>query len=318
MSSITCEFCFSQFTGSAQPDTRTVQCPDCGEETSALPDDAIDSATYSVTGSDAEEDLAESEESESESYGFSTSDDEFGALEVTGEVISDDDAPAVVPARRRKKRKSGKRKKKKKAPAESGTNAIGQMVSSIVDILSGYPKVIVGVLVWIVFMVCYQSGVFESREQEVFHNLTGEGRTTGEWLTVVRNYEEQSADGEISMKAKSLYMRISRKMSTFLGADPAAIPDLFTALQEDPERSRLPELAETVLGKFRKTNKKPLISDLEDGLESGHPKVILWSIRLLAIHRSEASGSADAVAEFVNSDDQEIAGAASETLSQIR
>jgi hypothetical protein len=93
---------------------------------------------------------------------------------------------------------------------------------------------------------------------------------------------------------------------------------LFQALQENPERSRLPRLAEQVLEKFQKNNTKPLVGDLEDGLESGHPKVILWSIRLLAMHGTAASGSADAVAEFADSDDQEIADAAGETLTKIR
>jgi hypothetical protein len=321
MSETTCEFCFAQFTSSAAADAETVKCPDCGEETSALTDHVAESAGYSSEAEDADWSDDGTEEGESESYGFAGSDDddayETGTLEVTGEVIPDDDVPTVLP-KRRKKKKSGKRKKKKKAPAQSSTNGAAQIVGSIIDILTGYPKVIAGILVWAVFMVAYSSGAFESREQEVFHNLTGEGRTTGEWLTVVRNYEEQNSDGQISTKAKSLYMKISKGINTFLGPDPAAIPDLFQALQEDPERSQLPQLAEKVLDKFRRNNKKALVDDLEDGLESGHPKVILWSIRLLAMHGTAASGSADAVAEFSDSDDQEIVAAAGETLAKIR
>lgn len=321
MSNITCEFCFAPFTSSASADAETVQCPGCGEQTSALANKAVESAGYSSSAEIADSTDDGAEEGESESYGFASSNDddacETGTLEVTGEVISDDDLPALLPPRRRKK-KIDKRKKKKKAPVQPSKNGAAQAVSSVIDILTGYPKLIAGILVWVVFMVAFNSGVFESREQEVFHNMTGEGRTTSEWLTVVRNYEEQSADGEISTKAKSLYLKISKGINTFLGPDPAAVPDLFRALQEDPERSQLPQLAEKVLGKFPRNNKKALVGDLDDGLDSGHSKVILWSIRLLAMHGTAASSSADAVAEFLNADDQEIADAAGETLAKIR
>lgn len=321
MSNITCEFCFAQFTSSASADAETVQCPGCGKETSALANDEVESTGSSSAAENADSTDDGAEEGESESYGFASSNDddacETGTLEVTGEVIFDDDLPAVLPPRRNKK-KTGKRRKKKKATAQSSTNDAAQVVGSVIDILTGYPKVIAGILVWAVFMVAFNSGAFESREQEVFHNLTGEGRTTSEWLTVVRNYEEQSADGEISAKAKSLYLKISKGINTFLGPDPAAVPDLFRALQEDPERSQLPQLAEKVLDKFRRNNKKALVGDLDDGLDSGHPKVTLWSIRLLAMHGTAASSSADAVAEFLNADDQEIADAAGETLAKIR
>lgn len=321
MSDITCEFCFAQFTNSGPSDAETIQCPDCGEETSALSDDAVDSAGDSTEVEDDNGTDDESDAEEPESYGFASSDDEdaygIGTVEVTGEVISEDDVPEPLPARRKKK-KTGKRKKKKKAAAQSNTNAAAEAFGSLIDILTGYPKVIAGVLVWAVFMVAYSSGTFESREQEIFHNMTGESRTTGEWLTVVRNYEEQSADGNISQRAKDVYLKISDGINTFLGPDPAAIPDLFQALQEDPQKSQLPRLAETVLKKFLRDNKKPLIDDLEDGLGSGHPKVILWSIRLLAMHGPSASEFADAVAEYSKSDDQETADAAGETLAKIR
>ena len=330
MSNNTCEFCFAQFTSSAPTGAETVKCPDCGEETSALPNEAVDSAEASESegeinsedwGVSPDEDSETDEYGEVESYGFASSDEEdsygIGSLEVTGEVISNDELPAAVPVQRTKK-KNGKRRKKKKASSQSITNIGSQVVGSIVDIVSGHPKIIAGILIWVVFMVCFKTGTFEIREQKVFHNLTGESRTTGEWLTVVRNYEEQSADGEISMKAKNVYLKISDGMKTFLGPDPAAVPDLFEALQEDPGKSQLPGLAASVLDKFRKNNVKAELSDLEDGLETGHPKVVLWSVRLLAMHRRAASQYVNAIAEFADSDDEEIADAVGVALSQIK
>ena len=330
MSTIICEFCFAQFSDPSAADAETVECPECGEQTSAVMDDSAVVADDSGTADTGENDSddgdvwidKESGESDSGLYELPNDSEEetygLGEVEIAGEVISDnDEAPENVPVRRKKK-KTGKRRKKKKAAPDTSGNAVAEAIDKVIHAVSGYPKVIVGVLIWVVFIILFTSGTFESREQQLFHNMTGESRTTAEWLTVVRSYEEQTAEGEISDRAKSLYLKISKGINVFIGADPAAIPDLFEALKEDPKQSRLPRIAESALTKFNTDAEKPLISDLEDGLESGHPKVILWSIRLLAMHGPDASDYADAVEEFTKSEDSEIAAAASETLSRIK
>ncbi len=94
-------------------------------------------------------------------------------------------------------------------------------------------------------------------------------RTTREWLDTYRTYDRGGARelGQVITKLKS-----------FLGPDPAAIPDLFDALQE--EKSEISAIAEAVLGKFTAYGPAVETEDLQPYFNHPNPKVRRWAEEL--------------------------------------
>ena len=83
-------------------------------------------------------------------------------------------------------------------------------------------------------------------------------------------------------------------------------------------KGRLYSIAETVLEKFENTGQQPPLEDLVAGIETGHPRITYWSIRLMALHGHAASEHADKVAEYVVSRDDALSEVATATLSEIK
>ena len=67
-------------------------------------------------------------------------------------------------------------------------------------------------------------------------------------------------------------------IESFLGPDPAAVPDLFEALAEE-QSPRLRWIADNVLKKFSDQT-KPYPEDVIAGLKNPNPRVVEWAKRL--------------------------------------
>lgn len=113
-----------------------------------------------------------------------------------------------------------------------------------------------------------------------------------------------------------LRRRLTNNMEQFLGPDPAAIPDLFAAISERPG-SNLERIATAVLRKFAPGVAKPILSDLEKGLDDSNATVRLWSTTLLRFLGPEAKPMQVRLEQLMDSPDHGVPEAAAVSLAAI-
>lgn len=153
---------------------------------------------------------------------------------------------------------------------------------------------------------------FTGRSQKTFQGEHGSPRTTSEWLALAR---ENETSEDRSLAGPVLRRRRLDGIEQFLGADPAALPDLFEALTV--EQSRLPQIAESVLAKFTSGADRPLLEDLSTGLRHEHPVVRRWSLRLLTHLGDDGHSEFDRVVELTLDQNQAVSRAAISTVSTM-
>ncbi|MBI3467605.1 MAG: hypothetical protein HY000_31740 [Planctomycetes bacterium] len=104
-----------------------------------------------------------------------------------------------------------------------------------------------------------------------------EGKTTAQWLREVKNVRT----GKPSSDLKSIRYRTGWGPEHFIGADPAAIPDLFAALNDGD----LYEVAWRILNKFTSDECKGAVPALVKELDGPQCR---WAIELLKRSGPEA------------------------------
>jgi hypothetical protein len=317
MSDRFCTVCSSKLPDSTDQQASQV-CPNCGHE-APLPagvEDAADNeeGVYSLmsAGSGAADNLeAESTQTRPRLMPVLQNGSQTAVLdiEVTGQIVSESDdepAPVVVRRRRKKSRRSAR-----------GTDDLNGFAIKAAETFAGHFKLICLVIAWGAVLLLASWVPLDSPSPQVYYNKHGNGKTTAEWLNFIRHYERESAAGRISPQDERNHSVYTSGIASCIGPDPLAIPDLFEALRGN-NRGRIYELAEAILAKFEYSPDLPPLDDLADGIESHHPRVKYWSIRLMALHGHAASAYADKVSEYLVSKDDDLSKAATATLAEIK
>ncbi len=198
----------------------------------------------------------------------------------------------------------GKRKgRRKKSKQQKKSSSAGMSIGLIAGGLFAAVFVIgIGIFVW----QSNPSGGKDdlpvrkiSREQIKFTSDSdlGQSRTTAEWLALLKEMRTT----ENMMRATFLKARVPNP-EAFLGADPAAVPDVYEALK-DP---RLEKYGQAIIAKFGQSAEPPYFQDVIDGLNSDHPQVRRAAVQLLAHVKPEGPDTAQQVGKYLNDEDPEV------------
>ncbi|QDT32785.1 HEAT repeat domain-containing protein [Thalassoglobus polymorphus] len=207
--------------------------------------------------------------------------------------------------RKRRRKKSNQKKKSSSAGVSIGLIAGG--VCAVVFVIG------VGIFVWQNNPSGSQGDLPKrkiSREQIEFASDSdlGQSRTTAEWLALLKEMRTT----ENMMRATFLKARMPNP-EAFLGADPAAVPDVYEALK-DP---RLEKYGQAIIAKFGQSADPPYFQDVMDGLNSDHPQVRRAAIQLLAHVKPEGPDTAEQVGKYLNDADPEVSKSATIALGSM-
>lgn len=213
------------------------------------------------------------------------------------------------------KRNKAKAKPKKKKPVDNEATSKRQKPSKkkskkeqpsklLIPIVSVVGVAFLGLVIWGVSSVVSSSGggggaqkETISRVQEKFANDDSTGKTTSEWIALIKKAEENRSNVMLKMQ--------TRNAGNFIGPDPAAFPALLDAVADQG----IERVISPILAKFESNeNKQPYVQDLIDGTNHEHANARSWSVRLMA-DRPDAADQLVPVLENVieaNKDDGRI------------
>jgi len=241
-------------------------------------------------------------------------------------LSADTDLPALPPISRRK-RPAGKTKPASRTEARETAprrKPSGEWVKWLgLGSLLTVAVLLVGLATWLASSWIGTPGAVSRREQ-----LKYEGKTTSEWLVLMRddpheteerllqdasNQFEGSAKQRSQLKLWENLRQLRRtKVPLFIGADPAAVPDLLDELANGNSRSG--DLARRILKQFNKSV-KPDLDDLIHGLSHQSIDAQVFCVRAIAFHGSQGARAIPSVVQWADAADDQVRYEASTTLA---
>ncbi len=244
------------------------------------------------------------------------------------ELSSEDtDLPELPPISRRKlsgeKAKQAPRKEREEKQRNRMSAGVRVKSLGLVSLLIGC-VLMLGIATWYVSSwTSRKSDSVTQREQVKY-----EGKTTSEWLVEMRGnlYEKEerllkdASDQSVSSMRQKSQLKLYEKLHDlrrgnahlFIGADPAAVPDLLEELASGDPRSS--DLARRILKQFNKST-KPHLDDLIHGLGHMNSEVQTFCIRSIALYELQGTPAIPAICDWAEAADDQVRYEAATTLA---